>query len=139
MLVPYNYLPYQFENTKTIFKEWKKLIKTTDFTLGNKMKEFEKKFSQYIGSKYCISTNNGTDPLILSLKSLGIQKGDEIIIPAHTYCASAIPFLRNGARIVWADIDFDTRVIDFQDVQKKISKKTKAIVVKMIIIFNIKV
>ena len=56
-------------------------------------------------------------------------KKDEIIIPAHTYCASAIPFARNGAKIVWADIDFDTRVVDLKDIQKKINSKTKAIVI----------
>ena len=44
MLIPYNYLPFEFKNTKPIFKEWKKLIKSTDFTLGKKMIDFEKKF-----------------------------------------------------------------------------------------------
>ncbi|WP_435168054.1 aminotransferase class V-fold PLP-dependent enzyme [Candidatus Pelagibacter bacterium nBUS_28] len=60
---------------------------------------------------------------------LKIRKGDEIIIPAHTYCASAIPFARNGAKIIWADINPKTRTIDLNDVKKKISKKTKAIVI----------
>ena len=72
MRIPYNYLPYEFKNTNNIFKQWKKLIKTTDFTLGSKMLEFENKFSKYIGAKYCVATNNGTDALILCLKSLGI-------------------------------------------------------------------
>ena len=49
-----------------------------------------------------------------------IDKGDEIIIPAHTYCASVIPFIRNGAKIVWADIDIRTRVLSEEDVIKKI-------------------
>ena len=49
---------------------------------------------------------------------LDLKKGDEVIIPAHTYCASAIPFARNGAKIVWADIDFNSRTIDVEDVKK---------------------
>ena len=57
------------------------------------------------------------------------KPGDEVIIPAHTYCASAISFARNGAKIVWADIDIRTRVLSEEDVIKKITKKTKAIVV----------
>ena len=58
---------------------------------------------------------------------LNIKKGDEIIIPAHTYCASAIPFARHGAKIVWVDIN-ENRVIDLSDLKKKITNKTKAVV-----------
>ena len=58
---------------------------------------------------------------------LNLKKGDEVIIPAHTYCASAIPFARNHAKIIWADINFETRVVDIEDVKKKL-QKTKAIV-----------
>ena len=55
MLIPYNYLPYEFNNTNIIFREWKKLIKSTDFTLGGKMKEFEKKIFKIYWVKilYC--------------------------------------------------------------------------------------
>ena len=59
---------------------------------------------------------------------LDIKKDDEIL-PAHTYCASAIPFARNGAKLVWADIDFQTRVVDFEDIKRKVNSKTKAIVI----------
>ena len=60
---------------------------------------------------------------------LNFKKGDEVIIPAHTYCASAIPFARQGAKIIWADININTRVIDIEDIKKKITSKTKAIVI----------
>jgi dTDP-4-amino-4,6-dideoxygalactose transaminase len=73
MLIPYNYLPDEFRNTEIIFKEWKKLIKTTDFTLGSKMLEFEKKFSKYIGTKYCVATNNGTDENFIHKDVLRIE------------------------------------------------------------------
>ena len=56
---------------------------------------------------------------------LDLKKGDEVIIPAHTYCASAIPFARNGAKIVWADIDFNSRTIDVEDVKKRLIEKQK--------------
>ena len=82
MRVPYNYLPFKFnnKNKKIIFNKWKKLIKTTDFTLGSFVRQFEEKFAKYIGGKYCIATNNGTDALILSLKAVGISRGDEVIL-----------------------------------------------------------
>ena len=50
---------------------------------------------------------------------LNLKKNDEVIIPAHTYCASAIPFARNGAKIIWADINFKSRTIDLEDFKKK--------------------
>ena len=74
MKVYYNYLPEQFSNTKEIFKEWRKLISSSDFTLGKYVDKFEKKFQDYIKVKHCISTNTGTDALIIALKSLGIKK-----------------------------------------------------------------
>ena len=71
-IVPYNYLPNQFANRLDIFNEWKKLTDTSEYTLGPKVEEFERNFASFVGAKYCISTNNGTDALILALKSLGI-------------------------------------------------------------------
>jgi dTDP-3-amino-2,3,6-trideoxy-4-keto-D-glucose/dTDP-3-amino-3,4,6-trideoxy-alpha-D-glucose/dTDP-2,6-dideoxy-D-kanosamine transaminase len=126
MFVPYNYLPYEFKNTRIIFKQWKKLIKSTDFTLGSKMKEFEKKFSRYIGSKYCISTNNGTDALILSLKSIGIKKGDEVITVCNTFYATVGAIVACGAKPVLVDCD-DRYQIDYKKIISKITKNTKAI------------
>ena len=126
MLVPYNYLPYEFKNTRIIFKEWKKLIKTTDFTLGSKMLEFEKKFSKYIGVKYCIATNNGTDALILSLKALGIKKGDEVITVCNTFYATVGAIVACGAKPVLVDCDSRYQ-IDHKKIISKITKKTKVI------------
>ena len=76
---------------------------------------------------YAVSSAAAALELISIL--LDLKKNDEVIIPAHTYCASAIPFARNGAKIVWADIDLNTRTIDISDVRKKINKRTKAIVI----------
>ena len=77
MQVVYNYLPQEFKKPNEIIIQWKKLIRSTEFTLGKFMEEFENKFKSFVNSKYCISTNNGTDALILSLKALNIGKGDE--------------------------------------------------------------
>ena len=67
--VPFNYLNFQFRDKKKYFSAWKKLIDTSEFTLGPYIEDFEKLFARYMGVKHCISTNNGTDALILSLKS----------------------------------------------------------------------
>ena len=87
MKIPFNYLPQKFNKSysQKIFKEWEKLIKTSEFTLGPFMENFEKKLADYVGAKYCLATNNGTDALILSLKAMGIKKNDKIITPTNSF------------------------------------------------------
>ena len=126
MNVPYNYLPMEFRRSNKILSNWKKLIQSTDFTLGKYMVKFEKNFSKYIGAKYVISTNNGTDALILSLKSIGIKKGDEVITVSNTFYASAGAIVACGAKPILVDCD-DRYQIDIKEIKKKINKKTKAI------------
>ena len=106
------------------------IIKNADpLTQGKYLKEFEKNFGKYLGKKNVFAVSSAASALEIIAILLKLKKNDQVIIPAHTYCASAIPFARNGAKIVWADIDFKTRVVDINDVIKKINSKTKAIVV----------
>ena len=126
MRVNYNYLPQEFANPKQIISEWKKLIKSSDFTLGKYVQKFEKIFSNFIGSKYCISTNNGTDALILCLKALNIKPGDEVITVVNTFYATVGAIEAVGAIPVFCDCDSRYQ-IDLDDIKKKITKKTKAI------------
>lgn len=127
MKVKYNYLHEEFSKPEPIIKEWKKLIKSTDFTLGKYVSSFEKSFSKFIGSKYCISTNNGTDALILCLKSLNIKPGDEVITVINTFYATAGAIIAVGAIPVFCDCD-DRYQIDIKDIESKITSKTKAII-----------
>ena len=126
MKVPYNYLPMEFRRSDKILSHWGKLIRSTDFTFGKYMVEFEKKFSKYIGAKYVISTNNGTDALILSLKSIGVKKGDEVITVSNTFYASVGAIVACGAKPILVDCD-DRYQIDIKEIKKKINKRTKAI------------
>lgn len=118
MRVNYNYLQQEFKNPKKIFKEWKKLIKSTDFTLGHYVKKFELKFASYVKSKFCISTNNGTDALILSLKALGIKSGDEVITVCNSFYATTGAIVAVGATPVFVDCD-DRYQIDVDQIEKK--------------------
>ena len=127
MKVNYNYLPQEFKKPNNIIKDWKKLIKSSDFTLGKFIQKFEKKFSKYVGVKYCISTNNGTDALILCLKALKISKGDEVITVTNTFYATVGAIVAVGATPVFCDCD-DRYQISIIDIEKKITKKTKAII-----------
>ena len=124
--VNYNYLLDEFKNSEIIMKKWKKLIESSEFTLGPYVENFEKSFARFVGSKYCVSTNNGTDALILCLKSLGVKDGDEVITAANSFYASAGAIVACGAKPVFADID-DRYQIDYNEIKKKITKKTKVI------------
>jgi len=127
--IPYNYLPYEFNknNCKKIFKRWNALIKSSQFTLGPFLEEFEKKFAKYIGAKYCIATNNGTDALILALKALNIKKDDEIITVTNTFYATVGAIVNVGAKPVLVDCD-DKYQIDISKIEDAITRKTKAII-----------
>ena len=126
MKVPFNYLPFQFSNTSPYFKEWKNLIKSSDFTLGKYVKNFENKFANYIGVKHCVSTNNGTDALILSLKAAGIKKGDEVITVCNSFYATTGAIVDCGAKPIFVDCD-ERYQIDINQIEKVITRKTKAI------------
>jgi dTDP-4-amino-4,6-dideoxygalactose transaminase len=105
-------------------------MKTADpLTQGKYLKEFEQKFAEYLGVKNCFAVSSCTAALELSAILSGLGKEDEVVIPAHTFCASAIPFARTGAKIVWADIDKNTRVVSRETLEKCITKKTKAIII----------
>jgi dTDP-4-amino-4,6-dideoxygalactose transaminase len=105
-------------------------IKNADpLTQGKYLNLFESKLKKYLNKNNIFVTNSAASSLEIIAQLINIKKGDEVIVPAHTYCASAIPFARNGAKIIWGDINFNTRTLDIEDVKKKITKKTKAIVI----------
>ena len=115
--------------SKEDIKYFTKVVKYADpLTQGIYLKKFESDFSKYVKSKNVLAVSSAAAALEMIATAINLKKGDEVIIPSHTYCASAIPFARNSAKLIWSDIDLNTRVVDFEDLKKKITKKTKAIV-----------
>ena len=98
-------------------------------TQGKYQEQFQKKFCEYTGAKHAFALNNATAALELTAQLCQFKANDEVIIPAHTFTATAYPFIKKGAKIVWADIDLKTRVITAQTIEQCITEKTKAIVV----------
>ncbi len=127
MQVRYSYLKDQFSNCGDLWSELKKFVSTGDFTLGKPLLKFEKNFARLIGTKYALGVNSGTDALKLSLKAIGIKKGDEVITAANTFVATVGAINEVGAKIVFVDCD-DTFCMDLNLLKKKITNKTKAIV-----------
>ncbi len=127
MSIRHNYLSEQFNNPKEIFKSINKIVKFNDFTLGRYVDLFEKEFCKYQKVKYAVGVGSGTDAIFLSLKALGIKDGDEIITPTYSFYATAGAIAAAGAKPVFVDVKDDLN-IDENKIEKRITKKTKAIV-----------
>ena len=97
-------------------------------TFGTYISEFENRFCKYIGTKQVVSTQSGTAALHMALYELKIGKDDEVIVPALTFAATVNPIFYVGAKPIFVDVDIDTWNIEPKDIEKSISKKTKAII-----------
>lgn len=99
------------------------------FIGGNADKKFENEFAGFCGAKACVGVGNGLDALRLILMAYGIGTGDEVIVPANTFIATALAVTYVGARPIFVDADMETYNIDLDKIEEKISKRTKAIIV----------
>jgi dTDP-4-amino-4,6-dideoxygalactose transaminase len=99
-----------------------------DFILGQVLGEFETAFAEASGTQYGIGVACGTDAIALGLQACGVGQGDEVILPANTFIATAIGVLHSGATPVLVDCDPKTALIDLEAAQKAITPKTKAII-----------
>ena len=98
-------------------------------TQGKHLQAFQKAFGEYIGAEHCFAVMNGVSALELSAQLCNFKPGDEVVIPSHTFTASAYPYAKKGAKLVWADVDPVTHVVNAETIEKCITPKTKAIVV----------
>lgn len=98
------------------------------YVLGKNVEKFEKEFSSFIGSKYCVGLNSGLDALVLAFRALNIGNGDEVIVPANTYIASVLGITENGATPVFVEPD-EYYNLDVDRIEEKITDRTKAILV----------
>lgn len=116
------------EINKDIIQAIRKVIARNDFILGEEVSLFEQEFARFCNSRYAIGVSSGTEALFLALLSLNIGQGDEVIVPAFTYIASALAISYTGAMPVFADIDERTYNIDVSKIKDAITGKTKAII-----------
>lgn len=98
------------------------------FIAGNELEKFEQEFASYCGTKYCIGVGNGLDALHIILRAYEIGEGDEVIVPANTFIATALAVSYAGALPVFVDCDRKTYNIDPALIEKRITKRTKAII-----------
>ena len=118
---------------KPILNDFKKLfnenLDNTNFILSQYQKNFEKSFSNFLKVKYCATVGNGTDALEIAIESLNLKKNSEVIVPCNTFVATAEAVVRNNLKVIFVDINRYSLGIDLNELKKKISSKTSAVIV----------
>lgn len=130
MKVPFfDYRQLYLNDKKEILNIFNKVASKGAFILQKEVEIFENKIKKFTGSKFAIGVANGTDAMQLFLNASNFKKNDEIILSSHTMIATASAIKFCGAKPIPADIDLNDGLIDPDSIEKKITKKTKAIIV----------
>lgn len=104
-----------------------RVLASSHFILGEEVEKFEEEFAHFCGAKYCVGLDNGSSALELGLRALGIGPGDEVITPVNSFIASSSAISFAGATPVWVDCDPQTYNIDVTQIERAITKKTRAL------------
>lgn len=129
MKIPFvSFIPLERELDKEIRDAFDRVYNSSRYIYGKENEYFEKEFSKYCSRNHCVGVGNGLDALILILKAIGIGKGDEVIIPANTFIATALAVTYVGAKIRLVEPNIDTYNIDISKIEDAITPKTKAII-----------
>ena len=129
MEIPFvSFLPVEHELDRELRTAFERVYMRSWYIKGTEGENFEKEFAKYCNTAYCVGTGNGLDALMLALKALGIRKGDEVIVPANTYIATALAVTYSGAVPILAEPDIHTFNINPEKIEEKITSKTKAII-----------
>ncbi|HET6266901.1 MAG TPA: DegT/DnrJ/EryC1/StrS family aminotransferase [Acidobacteriota bacterium] len=104
------------------------VLASCDFILGREVQDFEKKFCEYLGAKQVIGVGSGFDAIRLGLEVLGIKPGDEVLMPAHTFIATALAISSLGARPVLVDVSDSSFNIDPDLIEVAVTPRTKAVI-----------
>lgn len=126
--VPFVNVPKQYNILKEeIFKAFDDVLSRGDLILRKDVEDFQNSIANFIGAKYAIGLNSGTDTMFLTLKALGIGEGDEVITVSHTFVASIAVVVQAGAKPVLIDVK-DDFLMDESQLEAAITPKTKAII-----------
>lgn len=104
------------------------VVQRGTYILGPEVRAFEEEFASYLGVRHAIGVANGTDAITIALRALGVQPGDEVVVPSFTFYASAEAVATFGARPVFCDIDPDTRNVTADTVRAALTSRTRAVV-----------
>lgn len=117
----------QAEVADEVFPVWQAQLASASFIGGPEIEAFEQEYARYIGVEHVVGVSNGTDALELAFRAVGVEPGDEIIMPANTFIATAEATSRIGAVPVFVDVDDEYLLIDPDAIEAAITPRTKAI------------
>lgn len=104
------------------------VIRDTSFVGGPPVAQFERAFASFCGANHCVGVANGTDAIEMALRALGVGRGDQVIVPANTFIATAEAVDRAGATLVLADCAEDTLLVDPESVAERQTSRTRAVI-----------
>jgi len=129
MKVPLVDLRLQYQNIQEEMRAAiEAVINQSAFIGGGFVKAFEREFAGFIGRRECLGVGNGTDALALSLRGLGLAPGEEVIVPAFTFVATSEAVSMAGGKVVFADVEPESRCLDPAAVEAALSPRTRAII-----------
>lgn len=108
-------------------ERWRRVLDESSFILGPEVREFERAFAEFLEVEACVAVANGTDALVLALRALDLRPGDEVIVPAFTFFATAEAVLLLGGKPVFADVDPGTLNLDPADAEARVTGRTVGI------------
>ncbi len=111
-----------------LFSAFEQCLQDSQFILGSRLKEFEESYARFQGSSYCIGVGNGLDALKIALQAIGIEPGDEVLVPSHTFVATALAVANAGAIPIFIEPDMETHNLDPELIERSISKRSRAII-----------
>lgn len=129
MKIPFvTFKPLEKELDKELRKAFDRVYTRSWYIEGIEDEAFERAFAKYCNRKFCVGVGNGLDSLFLVLKALGVEKGDEVIVPSNTYIATALAVTYVGAKLVFVEPDIQTFNLDPLKIESAVTDKTKAII-----------
>jgi len=120
-------LRYPEDEVETIIVGLRQLLQTGFISMGRNVAEFERLWAEFCGVKYAVGTANGTSALEIILRAIDV-KGKTVVVPSHTFIATAVAAIHAGARVIFVDCQRDNFQLDPKDLRRKIRQDTKAVV-----------
>src|ERR1043165_582265 len=128
MPVPFVDLQAQYRSIKSeVDAAIQRVLDTSAFVLGREVESFERAFAEYVGAAFCVGVSNGTAAIQLALTACGVGAGDEVIVPANTFFATAEAVSTANASPVFVDCTRDSHNIDASKIEAAVSERTRAV------------
>jgi dTDP-4-amino-4,6-dideoxygalactose transaminase len=111
-----------------LIERWREQVEAGAFIGGPEVERFEREFAAYLNAGGCVGVANGTDALVVALRALGVEPGDEVIVPAFTFIATASAVALVGAVPIFADVEPDTLNLDVRDAESRVTERTVGVI-----------